>query len=62
MVLDYIRTHGGATDDEVQVGLDMNPSTERPRRIELVRAGKVRATEAKRPTRSGAMAIVWGLV
>jgi hypothetical protein len=60
-VLAHIRGCGdkGATDDEVQVALGMNPSTERPRRIELWRADLVRRTEATRPTRSGRSASVW---
>lgn len=60
-VLTYIRLQGdsGATDDECQVALDMNPSTQRPRRIELWNAGWVAKTEATRPTRSGRSATVW---
>jgi hypothetical protein len=60
-VLAFIRAQGesGATDDEVQVALEMNPSTERPRRIELWAAGLVWQTRSKRPTRSGRSATVW---
>ena len=29
----------GATDEEIQLGLDLNPSTQRPRRVELVEKG-----------------------
>ena len=60
-VLAYIRQRGryGATDDEIQVALDMNPSTERPRRIELWNAGLITRTEDTRPTRSGRQASVW---
>lgn len=60
-VLCFIRQRGetGATDDEVQIGLRMNPSTERPRRIELWRIGLVKQTARKRPTRSGRNATVW---
>jgi hypothetical protein len=49
----------GATDDELQVYLQMNPSTQRPRRIELVEHGRVRASGVTRPTRSGRPATVW---
>lgn len=49
----------GATDEEVQVGLGMNPSTERPRRIELVEAGRVEPAGDKRATKSGRSAQVW---
>jgi hypothetical protein len=49
----------GATDEEMQTALDMNPSTQRPRRIELVAAGLVYDTTATRATRSGRRAAVW---
>jgi len=60
-VLAHLRSCGvkGATDDEMQVALDMNPSTERPRRIELWRAGLVERSGRTRPTRSGRLAVVW---
>jgi len=60
-VLAEIRRCGadGATDDELQVTLGMNPSTERPRRIELWEAGHIARTERTRPTRSGRQATVW---
>ncbi len=38
---------GGMTDDELQVRLNMNPSTQRPRRIELVEKGLTQAEIAK---------------
>lgn len=61
LVLGYVRTAGtrGATDEEIQDGLEMNPSTERPRRVELVEAGLVYDSTATRPTRSGRAAVVW---
>lgn len=49
----------GATDEELQIALGMNPSTERPRRIELVERGRVRDSGARRLTRSGRRAVVW---
>ena len=60
-VLAHIRECGprGATDDEVQVALRMNPSTERPRRVELWERGWVFRTDQTRPTRSGRKATVW---
>lgn len=58
-VLAHLRAHGGATDDEIQAALDMPPSTQRPRRVELVRAGLVRDSGEKRKTRSGRRAAVW---
>lgn len=60
-VLQYIirAANHGATDDEIQEGLKMNPSTERPRRIELWHAKLVVDSGRTRPTRSGRQAIVW---
>lgn len=51
---------GPMTDEEMQEVLGMNPSTQRPRRVELWRAGKV-ARVGKRLTRSGRTAAVWGV-
>lgn len=60
-VLQYLEDQSlkGATDDEIQVALDMNPSTQRPRRIELVEAGAVKDSGSRRQTRSGRNAAVW---
>lgn len=49
----------GATDEELQMALNMNASTQRPRRIELVQAGLVIKSTFKRPTASGRLAAVW---
>jgi len=49
----------GATDEEMQSALLMNPSTQRPRRIELEAAGLVRDSGLRRRTRSGRKATVW---
>lgn len=59
-VLDYIREQGvnGATDEEIQDALHMNPSTQRPRRVELMKMGKV-AINGTRKTKSGRLASVW---
>lgn len=57
-VLAYLEEHGPATDEEIATGLGMNPSTQRPRRIELARRGLVIADGTKRTT-SGRMAVVW---
>ena len=48
----------GLTDEEMQRKLGMNPSTQRPRRIELMRRGLV-AEAGTRRTASGRMAVVW---
>lgn len=62
LIWDYLAAHPeGATDEEMQFGIDMNPSTQRPRRIELVAAGQVVDSGLKRETRSGREATVWKL-
>lgn len=60
-VLEFIRSRGetGATDEECQEGLAMNPSTQRPRRIELQQAGLVHDSGRTRLTKSGRKAVVW---
>lgn len=47
-----------STDEEIANELAMNPSTVRPRRIELVRLGLV-VEDGTRRTASGRMATVW---
>lgn len=49
----------GATDEEMQRALVMNPSTQRPRRVELVRLGLVCDSWRRRSTDSGRSAVVW---
>jgi len=51
-------TPDGLTDEEMQTRLGMNPSTQRPRRIELVRRGLVVECGTRR-TASGRNASVW---
>jgi hypothetical protein len=51
-------TPDGLTDEEQQTRLGMNPSTQRPRRIELARRGMVVEAGTRR-TSSGRMAVVW---
>lgn len=58
-VLAFIQESGGATDEQIQDALEMNPSTERPRRGELVEAGSVVDSGTTRKTRSGRWAVVW---
>jgi transcription initiation factor IIE alpha subunit len=58
-VLDFIsRRPSGATDEEIANELEMNPSTVRPRRIELARRGLIVEGGSRRTT-SGRMAVVW---
>lgn len=60
-VLAYLRERGnaGATDEEMQTELKMNPSTQRPRRIELEKTGLVLRTAQTRKTVSGRDAVVF---
>ena len=51
-------TPEGLTDEEMQRRLGMNPSTQRPRRIELMRMGLVQRAGTRR-TSSGRSADVW---
>ena len=60
-VLLFITDLGGATDEEIQLGLGMNPSTQRPRRVELVEGGWIEDSGERRKTRSGRSAVVWTL-
>ena len=57
-VLDYLRK-GRDTDEGIQFALNMNPSTERPRRIELQKAGLVVDSGDRWTTASGRKAVVW---
>jgi len=60
-VFRFIRDWSGSTDEEIQVGLEMNPSTERPRRGELVEQGLIEDSGSRRKTQSGHLAIIWHL-
>ena len=58
-VLELLQTTPeGLTDEEMQRRLGMNPSTQRPRRIELARRGLVVA-DGTRKAASGRWATVW---
>ena len=41
-VWEFIRDHPRSSDQHIQSGLDMNPNTQRPRRVELESAGLIR--------------------
>ena len=60
-VLQLIRQAGdfGLTDVEIQIALCLDGSTERPRRIELLRAGLIQDSGKTRMTPSGRQAVVW---
>lgn len=61
-VVAFLKTKGehGATDEEMQLGIPMAASTQRPRRIELVRRGLV-VEAGTRKARSGRYATAWRL-
>ena len=48
----------GLTDEEIQLHTGMNPSTQRPRRIELQKRGFIEQAGTRR-TASGRQAAVW---
>lgn len=49
----------GLTDLEVQDLLHMDGNTQRPRRVELVKANRIKPSGQKRKTSSGRAATVW---
>ncbi len=51
-------TPEGLTDEQMQRRLGMNPSTQRPRRIELAKAGMIQKAGVRK-TASGRNADVW---
>lgn len=60
-VYDFLVEYGPHTDEQIQDALDMNPSTQRPRRVDLCKKAYVaQVGEAK--TRSGRSAALWGIV
>lgn len=61
-VFDLLESTEGLTDLEIQDRLQMDPSTQRPRRIELVKEGRVQDSGATRKTPSGRNATVWEVV
>lgn len=58
-VLDWLSANGPATDEQIADALGLNPSTERPRRVELVRAGAVVPAPGTGRTRAGRHAARW---
>lgn len=59
LIYDFLRDQPeGATDEEIAHACGLNPSTARPRRIELVRHGLV-VEDGERKTASGRRATVW---
>ena len=59
-VYDYLKScPGGATDREMQDALEMDGSTQRPRRVRLVELKQVRDSGRTSKTASGRSAVVW---
>ncbi len=58
-ILWLLRRTGPLTDEVIQFACALNPSTERPRRIELVRLGLVEDSGQTAPTKSGRKAVLW---
>ena len=61
-VLDVLTVCGPMTDEQMQSVLDLNPSTQRPRRIELMHANLVRDSGQRGLTFSGRVAVLWEVV
>ena len=61
LVLTFVRRCGsrGATDEEIQQGLNLSGNAQRPRRSELEAAGFLEASPVTRRTTSGRAAVVW---
>lgn len=60
--LAWLTENGPATDEQAQEALSMPASTQRPRRVELCRAGLVRDSGRTALTRSGRRAVRWEVV
>lgn len=60
-VLEYIRSCSaqGATDEEMQQCIPMSPNTQRPRRVELLKAKLIKDSGITRKTMGGDEAVVW---
>ena len=58
-VMSFIQLNGPSSDEEISEALSMSPSTERPRRIELVKLGLVRDSGQQGKTRSGRACTLW---
>jgi hypothetical protein len=61
ILLGFLRGRGaaGATDEEMQTTVPMNPNTQRPRRVELVQGTFVVDSGRTRKTAGGDEAVVW---
>lgn len=60
-VFKVIEMHQPINDEGICWALGMNPSTERPRRVELLRAGRIKA-DGYMPTSTGRRSQCWSVV
>jgi predicted ArsR family transcriptional regulator len=60
-VLEYIKMHGPCTDRAIIDGLELEPNSVRPRRIELMHLGVIRQESTVRQT-NGRNAATWVIV
>lgn len=58
-VFALLKRSGPMTDEQMQDALGMNPSTQRPRRVELWQRGLVEDSGERDRTKSGRAAVVW---
>lgn len=58
LVLAFIRANGPVTDEAIAEGLGLNPSTARPRRIELLSGGLI-VQDGEGLTKAGKRAARW---
>jgi len=61
-VLAYLYVYGPATDEQMQSGIPMAASTQRPRRGELQKLELVRDSGRKAKTAAGRSAVIWECV
>jgi hypothetical protein len=59
-IMEFLRLKG-ATDEAMQIALDMNPNTQRPRRRELELMGYIVDSGYRTVTLSGREAVIWEL-
>lgn len=61
VVLDYLRDNGPRTDEQIATELNLNPSTARPRRVELLQRGLI-APAGWGQTSSNRKAQLWDVI
>jgi predicted ArsR family transcriptional regulator len=58
-ILEWLREHGPATDEQIGVGTGIRENTVRPRRGELVTLGLVIDSGLEAETSTGSPAVLW---